>query len=143
MVDLGAAGGAAMEQVADGMAAQSQQMANSAKQMLVTAQSGGFGFHPEAADTMIAALRQSVDDLDNLNTDVTVVSQAPKLGRTPGALVVSPFIQQVATDAQGVVRAIDTFRQILTDMIAAYQEAKKHYDETDTIAAQQMRRLQR
>jgi hypothetical protein len=58
MVDFGAVGGASMQQVADGMVAQSQQMADSAKQLLASAQSGGFGFHPEAADTMIKALQE-------------------------------------------------------------------------------------
>jgi hypothetical protein len=81
--------------------------------------------------------------LDGLSHHVDVISQAPKLGQTPAALVVSPFTQQVATDEQGITRAINNFRQILTDMIGSYQEAKKHYDETDTVAAQQMRRLNR
>lgn len=140
---LGPAGGAilAMQQAADSMAAQSQQMADSAKQMLTSAQSGGFGFQPEAADTMITALQESIDDLRSIESSLYVISQAPKLGRTPAALVVSPFTQKVATDEQGIVRAVHNLRQLLTDMIAAYQEAKNHYDATDTIAAQQMRRL--
>jgi hypothetical protein len=140
---VGPTGGAilAMQQAADELAVQSQQMADSAKQLLASAQSGGFGFQPEAADTMIKALRESIDDLDNLNDKLTLISQAPKLGRTPAALVVSPFTQQVATDGQGIVQAVHDLKQILRDMIAAYQEAKKHYDETDTIAAQQLQRL--
>jgi hypothetical protein len=123
------------------LAVQSQQMVDSAKQVLTAAQSGGFGFQPEAADTMIAALLDSIAALERLNDDLIVISQAPKLGRTPGAQKVSPFTQLVATDGQGIVRMIGNFRQILTDLISAYQEAKRHYDETDTIAAQRMRRL--
>lgn len=140
---LGPAGGAvlAMEQAADAMAAQSQQMADSAQQLLASARSGGFGFQPEAADTMIAAVRDSIADLDRLQSDLHVISQAPKLGRTPAALVVSPFTQRVATDEQGMVRTITNLRQVLTDMGSACEEAKKHYDETDTIAAQQLVRV--
>jgi hypothetical protein len=140
---LGPTGGGilAVQQAADAMAAQSQQMANSAKQLLASAQSGGFGFQPEAADTLIEALQESIADLDGLQSSLEVISQAPKLGLTPAAQWVSPFTQWVATDGQGIVRAIDSLQQVLTDIIAAYQEAKKHYSETDTIAAQQMRRM--
>lgn len=133
---LGPAGGAIL-------AMQSQQMANSAKQLLASAQSGGFGFQPEAADTIIKALQESLDDLYDLGSSLDVISQAPKLGRTPAAQVVSPFTQRVATDEQGIVRAVQSLKQVLIDMTAAYQEAKKHYDETDTIAAQRMRRLRK
>ena len=129
------------QRVEDAMAAQSRQMADSAKQLLASAQSGGFGFQPEAADTMIRALHESRDDLDRLNDKLIVISQAPKLGRTPAAQWVSPLTQNVATDDQGILNAIANLKQILTDMISACQEAKKHYDESDTLAAQRMRRL--
>jgi hypothetical protein len=128
----------AMRQAVNVLATQSQQMADSAKQLLSSAQSGGFGFQPEAADIMIKALQESLADLTKLNDKLILISQAPKLGRTPAAQWVSPFTQQVATDEQGIVRAIGNLWQILTDMIAAYAAAKQHYDETDTVAAQRM-----
>lgn len=131
----------AVRQTTDATIAQSQQMVDSAKKLLFAAQSGGFGFQPEAADIMLAALHDSIADLNSLNDSLMLISQAPKLGRTPAARVVSPFTQQVATDGQGIVRVIENLRQILQDMISAYQEAAKHYNETDTIAARQLNQL--
>jgi hypothetical protein len=131
---LGPAGGASL-------AMDSQQMADSAKRLLASAQSGGFGFQPEAADAMIEALLDCIADLDGLNRYLDVISQAPKLGLTPAAQWVSPLTRKVATDEQGVVLAVHNLKQLLTDMIAAYEAAKQHYDENDTIAAQRMCQL--
>ena len=133
--------GRLMDRAGNVLAVQSQQLADSAKQLLASAQSGGFGFQPEAADTMIKALQDSIADLHGLSRHLDIISQAPKLGRTPAGLVVSPFTQQVATDEQGIVRAIGNLRQILTDMISAYQQAKQNYTERDALAARAMRRL--
>jgi hypothetical protein len=123
------------------LGAQAQQMADSAKKLLASAQAGGFGFQPEAADTMIKALRDSIDDLDKLDQDLDIVSRAPQLGRTPAAVVVGPFTQLVAIDEQGIVRAVKNFRQMMVDMIAACEEAKNHYTQSDTSTAHHLRRL--
>jgi len=119
----------------DMAAIQAQLMADSAKDLLISAQQGGFGFQPEAAEIMIRALRESIDDIDSLFKQLIHISQAPKLGRTPAALVVAPFTLDVATGAQGLVLALQNFRQTMVDMIAAYDEAKKHYHDSDATIA--------
>jgi hypothetical protein len=124
------------QRAGDAVAAQLRQMAGSAKQLRASAQSGGFGFQPQAAETMIKALRDSILDLDGLNYQLIVISQAPKLGHTPAAQKVSPFTQSVATDDQGIVPMIHNLKQILSDMIAAYEAAKQSYEQSDTRAAQ-------
>jgi hypothetical protein len=118
-----------------GVLAQSQQMATSAKQLLASAQSGGFSFQPEAADIMIKALQDSIIELSSLKEQLIIVSLAPKLGRTPAAERVSPLTRQVATDDRGIVRAVSNLRQVLTDMILACQRARQNYEDTDEAAA--------
>jgi len=129
--------------VGAGVLAQSQQMASSAKQLLASAQSGGFGFQPEAADTMIKALHESILDLHTLRHHLDAISQKPKLGRTPAAVIVSPFTRRVGTDEQGVVPAIQNLEQILTDMVLALQQAKINYADSDATAANHVHRLRR
>jgi hypothetical protein len=67
------------------------------------------------------------------------VSQAPKLGQTPGAKIVSPFTQQVGTDQHGMVPAIESLKKTLADMIRAYQKASTNYAETEAIVAQSLK----
>jgi hypothetical protein len=114
------------------IAAQSAQIQASAQQLSATA---GSGFHitPEAAATLIKSCMHALDELNSLAPHVITVSQAPQLGQTPGAAVVGPFTQQVATDAQGVRQAIDNLKQTLGNMIAAYQKASTNYAETEAI----------
>lgn len=136
------AAGLAIGGVADTVLTQSHQLAESAKSLLNSAQNGGFGFKPAAADTMIKALNQSLHTINGMHDGVMAISQAPKLGLTPGAQRVAPFTQSVAIDPElGFHQAVQNLRQTLTDMITAYDAAKKSYNESDTIAAQRMRGL--
>lgn len=132
-----------LEPAGAGVLAQSRQLASSAKQLLASAQSGGFGFQPEAADTMIEALRASIIELSSLREQFIVIRLAPKLGRTPAAQRVSPFTQQVAADDRGILQAVSNLRQVLTDMISAYQQAKINYEDTDAAATEKFHRLRR
>lgn len=114
------------------VAAQSAQIQASAKQLSATA---GTGFHitPEAAATLIKSCMHALDELNSLWRHTYTIKQAPQLGQTPAATVVAPFTQQVASDAQGMVPAIQNLRQTLTDMIAAYHKASTNYAETEAI----------
>jgi hypothetical protein len=67
------------------------------------------------------------------------ITQAPKLGQTPGAKVVAPFTQQVGADQQGMVPAINSLKKTLADMIRAYQKASTNYAETEAIIAQSLK----
>jgi hypothetical protein len=114
------------------IAAQSAQIQASAQQL---ASNAGSGFHiePEAAATLIKSCMTSLDELNQLEHHVITVGQAPQLGRTPAAEVVSPFTQQVATDPRGIIPAIQNLRQTLTDMMAAYRKASTNYAETEAM----------
>jgi hypothetical protein len=114
------------------IAVQSAQIQASAQKL---ASNAGSGFHiePEAAATLIKSCMTSLDELNSLGASVGTIIQAPKLGQTPGAEVVAPFTQSVATDAQGMQQAILNLRQTLTDMIQAYHRASTNYAETEAI----------
>ena len=121
----------AAERAAD-IAAQSAQIEASAQQL---AGNAGSGFHiePEAAATLVKSCMTALDELNGLRPHVLTVSQAPKLGTTPGAQVVAPFTQQVATDAEGISVAITNLTNTLQDMIAAYKKASTNYAETEAL----------
>jgi hypothetical protein len=133
---------AAIAQSVDLIAKQSQTMATSSGLMLSSAQSGGFKIEPGAADALIKACTQSLTDLDNLMDDVNQVRLAPQLGQTPGAKLVSPFTQKVATDDQGIVQAIDNSKTTLQQMVKAYTQAKQNYLNTEDNVAQSLKDIQ-
>jgi hypothetical protein len=114
------------------IATQSAQIQASAQQLSAAA---GTGFHiePQAAATLIKSCMTSLDEIHGLQNHLDTVSQAPKLGQTPGASVIGPFTQQVATDPQGIVLALQNLTQTLKDMIQAYQKASTNYAETEAI----------
>jgi hypothetical protein len=89
------------------IATQSAQIQASAQQLAAAA---GTGFHiePQAAAILIKSCMTSLDELNRLEPHIITISEAPKLGQTPGAEVISPFTQQVATDPRGIVLALTT-----------------------------------
>lgn len=101
----------------------------------------GSGFHiePEAAATLIGACHDALQQVAGLTIHLADIREAPKLGKTPGATVVSGFTQQVATDDQGIEPALINLRGTLTDMIAAYQKASTNYAETEAIIAKSLK----
>lgn len=123
----------------DTVARESVQIQASAKNF---AASAGQGFHidPQAAATLINACRDALNQLESVQFHVYNVSQAPKLGQTPGADVIAPFTQSAATDHQGVQQAITNLKSTLQQMIQAYQKASTNYQETEQLVAQAMRR---
>lgn len=119
-------------------AGQAQQMANEGQKMLASAQGGGFHLEPDAADTLIKSVQHSLQILEGTDDHLNVIRQAPKLGETPGAKVVGPFTQQVATGGSagaGMVDVIGSLRSTLKQMEQAYKIAKQNYQEADQQAA--------
>jgi hypothetical protein len=117
---------------------QAAQIQSSAKSFAAAA---GKGFHidPEAAATLINSCRDALNELQALQNHLFAVAQTPQLGQTPGAQVVSPFTQSVATDTGGILPAIQSLQQTLTDMIQAYQKASTNYTQTEELVQQSMR----
>lgn len=116
---------------------QAVQIQSSAKSFAAAA---GKGFHidPTAAATLINACRTSLDELNALGIQTQELRQAPQLGQTPGAQVISPFTHNVAMDPQGIMPAIQNLTKTLQDMIQAYQKASTNYAETEALVQQSM-----
>jgi hypothetical protein len=117
---------------------QAVQIESSAKSFAAAAGSG-FHIEPEAAATLIKACQDSIHELDHLTKELFVISQAPRLGQTPGAQVIAPFTQQVGADQQGMAPAIESLKKTLADMITAYHKASTNYAETEAIVAQSLK----
>jgi hypothetical protein len=120
---------------------QSKQIQSSATSFAAAA---GTSFHiePEAAATLIKSCQDALHELNSIGRHLDTISQAPQLGQTPGAKVVAPFTQNVATDGQGMRPAIDNLKQTLNDMIQGYQKASTNYAQTESILAQSLRAQQ-
>lgn len=144
-VPAGGAQPAQPEASAVQMADRVQMVVRQAAQIQSSAQSfaasAGSGFHiePQAAATLINACRDSINELDQVQTHLRSLQQSPPLGETPGAKVVAPFTQSVATDPQGIYPAIQNLVKTLQDMIQAYQKASTDYAETEAIVQASMR----
>lgn len=124
---------------------QAAQMSGAAGQLKAAAAGGGFKLEPEAADTLIKACQDSLHDLIHIDRQLQQLRQAPKLGETPGAKIVAPFTQQVATGGDGgtgMEQMIGNLRSTLQQMVAAYQAAKRNYQENEQQIAQSMRNQQ-
>ncbi|HEX4702264.1 MAG TPA: hypothetical protein VH352_09080, partial [Pseudonocardiaceae bacterium] len=137
----GAVGAATGAQVAAQIAEinqQAVQMQSSAKGFVAAA---GTGFHiePEAAAILIKSCQDSLEELRHLDMHIATIAMAPLLGTTPGAKVISPFTQRVATDEQGMLPAIESLKKTLADMITAYRKASTNYAETEAIIAQSLK----
>jgi hypothetical protein len=141
MVDASPEGGAAqpvqLEARIAALSTQSKQIQQSASSFAAAA---GKGFHiePQAAATLINACRDGLNQLNDLRMHMETVAQSPQLGQTPGANVVAPFTQSVATDNQGIFPAIQNLYTTLQDMIQAYQKASTDYQQTQEIIEQSM-----
>jgi hypothetical protein len=114
---------------------QAKQVEGGAKNLVAGA---GSSFHvePAAAATLIKSCQDALDQLDLLVNSTITLHQAPQLGTSPGANVISKFTQDVATDSQGILPAIISLKATLNDMIAAYRKASTNYAETEAHLAQ-------
>jgi hypothetical protein len=117
---------------------ESAQIQSSAKSFAAAA---GKGFHidPEAAATLINSCRDALDQLTDAARHLDTVSEAPQLGQTPGAQVISPFTQGAAVDVNGIRPAITNLQKTLQDMIQAYKKASTNYAQTEELVQQSMR----
>jgi hypothetical protein len=108
------------------MADQATVMSGSATNLVASAGTG-FKLDPEAATALIASCDESLKVLDHIQADLAFVRNAPHLGRTKGALTVSAFTQNVASDHQGIVNAVLGLQATVSQMRQAYQKAVANY----------------
>jgi alpha-D-ribose 1-methylphosphonate 5-triphosphate synthase subunit PhnG len=120
--------------VAQGSATQAAKMDGSAGNLLKAAGgggSGGFKLDPQAAASLAASCQAAIDKIDDMQFDLSNIGQAPNLGTLTGAQAVATYTQNVATDPQGMVQAMDSLKATLQQMHDAYVQASTNYQETN------------
>lgn len=126
--------------VTHGTGNQAAQMDGSAGN-LVKAAGGGFKLDPHAAATLAAACQAAMDKISDMQGDLVNIQQAPKLGTLTGATAVANYTQNVATDPQGMVQAVQSLNATLKQMHDAYIQASKNYQETNEQVADILKKI--
>ncbi|MCG8915168.1 hypothetical protein L6E12_05110 [Actinokineospora sp. PR83] len=95
------------------------------------AAAGQFAVNRTGGDALLAAIKKMKDWIDDKQTDLGVLEQEPMLGASNAAQVMKPFVQQVATDAQGFITQLRAFRVSLEQAEVAIGQAMANYREAD------------
>jgi hypothetical protein len=126
--------------VSQGTGTQAAKMDGSAGN-LVKAAGGGFKLDPHAAASLAAACQAAMDKITDMQGDLTNIQQAPQLGTLTGATAVANYTQNVATDPQGMVQAVQSLNATLQQMHDAYIQASKNYQETNEQVADILKKI--
>lgn len=94
------------------------------------ATSGSFAVNEEGGQKLLTAIRDMAAWVDTNLADLGTANQLP-LGKSEGANLMKPYMQQVFTDDQGFFTRLREFRNSLVDAEAAIIEAMKNYKSTD------------
>jgi hypothetical protein len=130
--------------VAQGSATQAAKMDGSAGNLLKAAGgggSGGFKLDPQAAASLAASCQAAIDHIRDMEGDLATIQQAPKLGTLTGAQAVASYTQNVATDPQGMVLAMQSLKATLLQMHNAYIQASTNYQETNEQVADILKKI--
>lgn len=120
--------------VAQGTGNQAAKMDGSAGNLLKAAGGGGgggFKLDPQAAASLAASCQAAIDKISDMTADLDLIKQAPRLGTLNGAQAVATYTQNVATDPQGMVQAMQSLSATLQQMHDAYMQASANYQETN------------
>lgn len=128
------------ESVILGTANQAAQMDGSAGNLLATA-GKGFKLDPLVAANLAASCQTALDHIREMQTDLRVISEAPKLGTLTGAQAVATYTQNVANDPQGMLAAVESLKATLQQMHDAYIQASTNYQETNEQVADIMKKI--
>lgn len=130
--------------VSQGTGSQAAQMDGSASNLLKAAGgggSGGFKLDPAAAAQLAASCQTAIDHILDMEADLSIIQQAPKLGSLQGAQTVASYTQNVATDPQGMLQAIQSLRATLLQMHDAYVQASTNTQETNDQIADVLKKI--
>jgi hypothetical protein len=130
--------------VAQGKGTQAAQMDGSAGNLLNAAGGGGgggFKLDPAAAAALAASCQAAIDKISDMGLDLGFIQQAPKLGTLGGAQAVASYTQNVATDPQGMLHAMQSLSATLTQMQQAYIKASTNYQETNDQVADILKKI--
>jgi hypothetical protein len=120
--------------VSQGTGSQAAKMDGSAANLVKAAGgsgAGGFKLDPAVAAKLAAACSTAMEHIRDMQGDLTTIQQAPSLGTLQGAQAVANYTQNVATDPQGMLQAMQSLNATLQQMHDAYVQASTNYQETN------------
>lgn len=98
---------------------------------LVSAAGSGFKLDHEAAVTLATSCGESLAILNSVQQHIGTLQRAPKLGSLPGAPGIATFTRDVATDPEGIAKAVQSLQATLEQMQTAYEKAAANYEQTE------------
>ncbi|GAA3004730.1 hypothetical protein [Actinokineospora diospyrosa] len=96
---------------------------------------GGFAVNEHGGDALLKAIRSMIRWIDDQELDLQLLTQRAKLGSSSNAMVMAPFLQQVATDSSGFITQLTQLRKSLTEADQAIVQAMANYQREDHEAA--------
>lgn len=129
----GAAAGVGAGIVA-GMDSLGKQMADFA----ASAKAGQFEVNDQGGKALLGAIQDMQRWLDDQDVTLERLKRTGEYGGTHGAGVVEPYMNDVASDNQGLVPMLQKFRNVLNDAEEAIKKAMDNYKQTDAGNASSM-----
>jgi hypothetical protein len=97
--------------------------------------SGSFTINETGGQALLQAFREMATWIDDNLGKINSLAQQPNLGGTHAAESLKPYMQQVATDEQGFITMLQSFRAALVDAEQGVIDAMNHYRNLDEGAA--------
>jgi len=95
------------------------------------AAAGQFAVNEHGGDALRKAIHKMTDWIDSKRGELRYLEQEPELGSSNAALVMKPYMQQVAIDQQGFLTRLFALYDSLTKADAAIVKAMENYRRTD------------
>lgn len=92
---------------------------------------GHFTVSPESGASLIEVINDFLDELSAQEFNLRIISIPPPLGRLKGGEIISPFMVEVATDAEGFATRVTELRSSLGVAQAAIKVAMANYQATE------------
>ncbi|WP_026424892.1 hypothetical protein [Actinokineospora inagensis] len=100
-------------------------------QFAALAANGEFAVNEQGGQALLKAIRNLATWIDRQTQESWRLTDAAKLGSSNNAKVMTPYMQQVASDGQGFVTQIEQLRESLSSAAAAIEQAMANYQQTD------------
>jgi hypothetical protein len=114
------------------MAAAVQGIAQGAASFAKAAAEGSFSVSESGGRALLEAIREMRDWIDSQDGRLPLLQQTPPLGSSHGAETMKPYVQDVASDAQGFITMLRAFRDSLDQAEQGINTAMSNYHTMDT-----------
>lgn len=128
MVNMAEPGGGA---VAKDMGAALPRIGESMDAFASQAASGLVAVNETGGQALLRAIKEMRQWIDGVGMDMQWLEQAPKLGGSGGAQTISPYAQQVATDAKGFIPVLKQFANSLNKAEEGIRTAMANYQNVE------------